>query len=103
MTANRSWRIFNQQLLEVTVPRRTKSGVEAAWQRLIDGKAATNLAAVDFRKRTCWEWDDKMGPSESGWHRRAQASAKIAEIKSAAHNLVRGSTFSLLKLFLFLG
>ena len=51
VTANRSWRIFNQQLSEVTDPRRTKSGVEVAWQRLIDGKAATNLAAVDFRER----------------------------------------------------
>ena len=40
--------VFNQRFSDVTALRRTKSSVETAWQRPVGGKAATNLAAVDF-------------------------------------------------------
>ena len=40
--------VFNQQFTEITALRRTKDGIETAWQAPVDGKATTNLAAVDF-------------------------------------------------------
>ncbi|MBC8280636.1 MAG: hypothetical protein H8E48_07625 [Chloroflexi bacterium] len=40
--------VFNQQFSVVTALRRTKDGIETAWQTPVGGKAATNLAAVDF-------------------------------------------------------